>query len=99
MTTITWVRGDKPLPLQVNMDLTGCTVNVTIGDYDDSTAPVDTLTGSPTSPTSGAFTVDVSTYAEGRYQIQAHVFQGSTLIATFPNDLTRTLLNIGHLQA
>ena len=94
MTEIVWKRGDTPLPLKVNMDLTGATVVVFVRD---AAGTVESLTPVVSGASAGALDVDVADLAEGRYELEVEVTQGGT-VATFPNQTSLTLVVRPDLQ-
>lgn len=94
-TIIPWTRGDRPLPLTVSMDLTGSTQKVFLRDWYDPTAAAVELTPTVTAAATGDLTADGAALDNlGTYQLQVEVRQGGVLVATFPDVLTPTILDI-----
>lgn len=94
---ISWVRGDKPLPLRVNMDLSDpdVTVSVLLRDTGNPDAGVLFLTPTIVDAAGGRLTVTGEALdAAARYELQTKVYRGSDLVATFPNDGLREILHV-----
>lgn len=92
---IPWVRGDKPLPLHVDMDLSapGLSVQVFLRDIDDPDAGVLQLAPTVTNAANGDLTaVGAALDAAARYLIETKVYKGVELVATFPNAPIREIL-------